>query len=85
MHHAMSWTVPGLSESSLLVDCRDEILLLVLPLLLVIALLEFCWGDIPQRFEEPAIIKPPHPLERRQFHIDEAAPRAAAVDDLGLV
>jgi len=84
-HVRASWTAPDLSEGSLLVYCGDEVLLLVLPLLLVIALLEFDWGEIAQGFEEPPMIEPPHPLERRQFYVHEAAPRAAPVYHLGLV
>lgn len=44
----------------------------------------FGWRDVPDGLEKTAVVEPVHPFERRVFHGFEAAPWAAAVDELGI-
>lgn len=41
-------------------------------------------GEIAQRFQQPMMVEPPAPVERRALDIVEAAPWAAAMNGLGL-
>lgn len=50
----------------------------------IVQLLELDWWNVPDRVEEPAVVEPVDPLERRELDFFEAPPRAAAVGDLGL-
>jgi hypothetical protein len=46
--------------------------------------LGLCWRDVPDGFQQAAVVEPVDPFEGGVFHGLEAAPWAAAVDDLGL-
>ena len=51
----------------------------------VVVFLGFGWRDVADRLQQPAIIEPVHPFQRRELDSFERPPRPAPVDDLGLV
>lgn len=52
--------------------------------LLIVARLVLGRRDVPNRFEQPSMIEPVHPRERRALDRVERAPRPFAANDLGL-
>ena len=64
--------MPGISESEFC-ESGDGGLLIVV---------HFVLGrrDIPDRFEQPSVIKPVHPRQRREFHGLERPPRSFPTD-----
>lgn len=44
----------------------------------------FCWRDVADRLEQAAMVEPVDPFQRCELDSLEAAPGAAAMDDLGL-
>jgi hypothetical protein len=50
----------------------------------IITCFGFCGRDISDRFEQAPIVEPVDPFKRGEFHRLGTAPRAAAVDHLGL-
>ena len=51
----------------------------------VITFLGFCWRDVADRLQQPAIVEPVDPFQRCELNSFEAPPRPASMDDLGLV
>ena len=51
----------------------------------IVARLGFRRRDIADRREQPPVVEPVHPFERRQLDGLEAVPWPAPVDDLGFV
>ena len=51
----------------------------------IVAFLGFGWRDVADRLQQPAIIEPVYPFQRRELDSFERPPRPAPVDDLGLV
>ena len=51
----------------------------------IVARLGFGRRDIADRLEQPPVVEPVDPFQRRELDRLEAAPRPAPVDDLGLV
>ena len=51
----------------------------------LLIVLRFVFGrrDVANRLEQPAMIEPVHPLERREFHRLKMPPRALASNDFG--
>ena len=47
--------------------------------------LEVCRRDVPDRLKKALVVEPVHPVEGGEFNGFYAAPRAVAVNDLGLV
>lgn len=45
----------------------------------------FGWRDVPDKLEQAAVIEPVPPFQRGVINALEAAPKATAVDDFGLV
>ena len=50
-----------------------------------VAFLGFGRRDVADGLQQPAIVEPVHPFEGRELDGLEVAPRAASMDDLGLV
>src|SRR5437763_16878770 len=51
----------------------------------VVVLLSFGWRDVANRLQQPAVVKPIDPFQRRKFDALEGAPWSAPMDDFGLV
>jgi hypothetical protein len=51
----------------------------------IVAFLGFGRRDVADGLQQPAIIEPVHPFQRRELDSLERPPGPAAVDDLGLV
>ena len=51
----------------------------------LLIVLRFVFGrqDVANRFEQPAMIEPVHPLEGREFHRLEMPPRTLQPNDFG--
>jgi hypothetical protein len=52
--------------------------------LTVVERLELGGGQVCARGVEPSVVEPVHPLEGRELHVVEVAPRPASTDQLGL-
>ena len=51
----------------------------------VVGVLELRRRDVTDRFEEPPVVEPVHPLERAVLDVVDALPRPPPADELGLV
>src|SRR4051794_1034935 len=51
----------------------------------IVAFLGFCWRDVADGLQQPAIVEPVDPFQRRELDGLEVAPWSASMDDLGLV
>ena len=51
----------------------------------VVALLGFGRRDVADGLQEPPVVEPVHPFQRRELDGFERPPRSAPMDDLGLV
>src|SRR5262245_47276691 len=70
----------GLPETVFVESDRDGRLVL----LTIIHQFKLRWRNVANRFEQPAVVEPIDPFERRVLDIVEISPRATAVNDLGL-
>src|ERR1022692_4981109 len=52
---------------------------------MIVRRLELCWRYIADWLQQPTVIEPVDPFERRVFHGLEVPPRTAPVNKLGLV
>ena len=51
----------------------------------IVAFLGLGRRDIADRLQEPPVVEPVHPFQRRKHDGFERTPRSASMDDLGLV
>src|ERR1700730_10234354 len=51
----------------------------------IVAVFGFCWGNVADGLQQPAMVEPVHPFERGELDGFERAPWPTPVDHLGLV
>jgi len=51
----------------------------------IVHVFQFRRGDVTDGLEEPAVIEPVDPFERRVFHVVQVSPRSFLSDEFGLV
>jgi hypothetical protein len=52
---------------------------------MIVRCLKFCWRDVSNRLEQPALIEPIDPFQGSVFHRFQMTPRAATIDHFGFV
>lgn len=70
----------GLIGDSVIAECCFRDVACIRPSRVMNVLLKFRRGKIAQRFEQPIVVDPLDPRQRRELHVFEVTPGAAAVN-----